>query len=116
MRSARIAATFAIAALAVPGFASARQENPGSRTGEEVYNATCAACHREGVADAPKVGDRKRWAPLIKEGLDHLIADAIKGGKAMPPKGGDPTLTREEIARAIVHMANQSGAKWKAPR
>jgi cytochrome c5 len=111
-----VAATVALAVAFSPALAAAQEKKPGSRTGEEIYTATCAACHKEGVANAPRVGDRKRWSPLIKEGLKELTADAIKGKAAMPPKGGDSTLTRLEVSRAIVFMANRSGAKWQEPR
>ena len=30
----------------------------GNRSGEEIYKATCAACHDAGVANAPKLGDK----------------------------------------------------------
>ena len=39
----------------------------------------------------------------------------IKGKGAMPPKGGDASLTDAEIARAVAFMANQSGANFKPP-
>jgi cytochrome c5 len=87
----------------------------GSRTGEQIYQAVCASCHQTGIAGAPKVGDKAAWAPRIKEGLSELVADAIKGIRAMPPRGGDPSLTDEEVARAVVYMANQSGARFKEP-
>ncbi|HXM80965.1 MAG TPA: c-type cytochrome [Burkholderiales bacterium] len=88
----------------------------GSRTGEEVYKTVCATCHQTGVAGAPKIGDKAAWAPRIKEGLNTLVADATKGVRAMPPRGGDSSLTDEEMARAVVYMANQSGAKFKEPQ
>src|SRR5438309_3341399 len=87
----------------------------GSRTGEQVYKAVCTNCHQTGVAGAPKLGDKAAWAPLVKEGLSEMVADAIKGVRAMPPRGGDPSLTDEEVARASVYMANQSGARFKEP-
>jgi len=87
----------------------------GSRTGEQVYQAVCASCHQSGVAGAPKLGDKAAWAPRIKEGLNELVADATKGIRAMPPRGGDPSLTNEELARAVVYIANQSGARFKQP-
>jgi cytochrome c5 len=86
-----------------------------SASGQEVYDSACKACHETGVANAPRVGDKARWAPLIKEGLEELTTDAIKGKGAMPPKGGRPELTRNDLSRAIVFMANRSGAKWKEP-
>jgi cytochrome c5 len=88
---------------------------PGARAGEEIVKAVCAACHQAGVANAPKLGDAKAWAPFIKEGLNQLTATAIKGIRAMPPRGGDASLTDLEVARAVVFMANQAGAKFKEP-
>jgi hypothetical protein len=33
----------------------------------------------------------------------------------MPPKGGQPDLSVEGFASAVVYMANQSGGQWKEP-
>ena len=87
----------------------------GARSGEAIVKATCATCHQAGVANAPKIGDAKAWAPHLKEGLKGMLAVAIKGKGAMPPRGGDASLTDDEVARAIVYMANQSGGKLKEP-
>jgi cytochrome c5 len=87
----------------------------GARRGEDIVKATCAACHQAGVANAPKLGDRASWAPFIKAGLNNMVATAIKGKGAMPPKGGDASLTDVEITRAVVFMANQAGAQFKEP-
>lgn len=86
-----------------------------AQSGEAVYKGVCMACHAAGVANAPKTGDRAVWAPLIKEGLPTLLADAIKGIRGMPARGGNPDLSDVEMARAIVYMANQAGANWKEP-
>jgi cytochrome c5 len=87
----------------------------GGKSGEEVVKGTCAACHQTGVAGAPKIGDKAAWAPRIKEGVSALVKDAINGIRGMPPKGGNPSLTDDEVARAVVFMANQGGAKFKEP-
>lgn len=84
-------------------------------SGEDVYGQVCTACHAEGRDKAPKVGDRKMWAPLIKEGQSKLTADAWLGVRAMPPKGGKPDLGLQEFSRAVAHMARASGASWKDP-
>jgi cytochrome c5 len=88
---------------------------PGARSGEEIVKAVCAACHQAGVANAPKIGDKAAWAPRLKAGLNGLLASAIKGKGAMPPKGGATDLSDTELARAIVFMANQSGGSLKEP-
>lgn len=88
---------------------------PGARSGEEVVKAVCAACHQTGAAGAPKIGDAAAWAPRLKNGPSKLTAAAINGIRAMPPRGGDASLSDLEVARAVVHMANLSGAKFKEP-
>jgi cytochrome c5 len=85
------------------------------RSGEEVVKFACAACHTTGAANAPKIGDAAAWAPRIRAGLDAMLKNAIKGKGGMPPKGGVPDLTDLELARAIVDMANKSGASLKEP-
>ncbi len=87
---------------------------PGARSGEELVKTVCAACHQAGVANAPKIGDKARWGKLAKEGMKDLLATSIKGKGAMPPRGGSDA-TDAELARAIVYMANQSGANLKEP-
>jgi cytochrome c551/c552 len=76
----------------------------------------CKTCHEAGLIGAPKAGDKAAWAPHIKEGLDALVANALKGtAKGMPPKGGDQNLADIEVARGVVYMANRSGAAFKEP-
>jgi cytochrome c5 len=88
----------------------------GSMGGEQVYQTVCKTCHEAGLIGAPKVGDKAAWAPHIKEGLDALVAHALKGtAKGMPPKGGDQNLADIEVARGVVYMANRSGAAFKEP-
>lgn len=90
-----------------------------AKTGEETYKQICSACHAQGVAGAPKTGDKAAWASLIKEGLDDLVKTAIAGKQSpkgvMPPRGGDATLSDYEVARAVVYLANQAGANFKEP-
>lgn len=81
----------------------------GGKTAEEVYNSVCAACHSTGVAGAPKVGDKENWSQRAAQGLDTLVSNAIKGKAAMPPKGGNPTLTDDEIKNTIEFMLAQTG-------
>ena len=87
----------------------------GARKGEDIVKATCTACHQAGVANAPKIGDRAAWGPRLKQGLSGMLATATKGKGAMPPRGGDASLTDAELTRAIIPMANQSGGQFKEP-
>ena len=84
-------------------------------TGEQVYTQVCKACHESGAAGAYKFGDKAAWAPHIKEGFDDLLKNAIKGIKAMPPRGGNPDLSDYEVARAVVYMTAAAGGTFKEP-
>jgi cytochrome c5 len=85
------------------------------QNGQAVYTAVCAACHGTGAAGAPKLGDAGAWSARIAQGYNTLVQHAINGIRAMPAKGGNPDLDDVEVARALVYMANQSGAKFKEP-
>jgi cytochrome c5 len=105
-------ATVIAAALAVPTVGLAQSPE---RTGKEVVDAVCAACHRSGTKGAPKIGDRKAWARLSERGLTGLTESALKGVRNMPAHGGDLRLSDIEIERAITYMVNQSGGRWTEP-
>ena len=98
----------AILGLAFSGLASAQ-------SGENTYKQVCVSCHAAGVLNAPKFGDKAKWAPLIAEGQVTLTAHAYFGVRAMPPKGGNPNLSIEGFADALVYMVNNSGGNWKSP-
>ncbi|CAB3632079.1 Cytochrome c6 [Achromobacter pulmonis] len=85
------------------------------KTGEQVFAAVCTACHTAGVAGAPKVGDNAAWAPFIQSGFDTMLNVALHGKGGMPAKGGNPTLSDYEVARAVVYMANKSGGSLPEP-
>jgi len=84
-------------------------------SGEETYKAVCAACHAQAVPKSPQVGNKKQWAPLIREGQVTLTAHAYVGVRGMPARGGQPDLSIEAFAEALNHMVNQSGGNWKTP-
>ncbi|MCZ4328518.1 cytochrome c5 family protein [Castellaniella denitrificans] len=86
------------------------------KTGEQVFQSTCSACHGTGVAGAPKFGDKDAWAKYIKLGYESLVQNAIHGINAMPPKGGNASLDDFEVARAVVYMTNHSGANFDEPK
>jgi cytochrome c5 len=91
----------------------------GNLSGQQVFAQVCKTCHETGLAGAPKIGDKAAWAPRIAEGEKTLVQHAIGGyqGKTgvMPPKGGNPQLTDDEVHRAVVYLADQAGANWKEP-
>jgi cytochrome c5 len=85
-----------------------------AKSGEETVKEVCAACHQAGVANAPKLGDKAGWTPRLKLGLDGLLQSVIKGKGAMAPRAGT-SLSDQELASAVVYMANQAGGNLKEP-
>lgn len=109
MNTTRPAIAVAIAAL---GFASTAL---AAEPGETVYKEVCAACHAAGVANAPKLGDAKRWAPLIREGQVVLTSHGYVGVRAMPARGGKADLSLADFAGATAYMARAAGGTWQDP-
>lgn len=85
------------------------------KTGEQVFQAQCSACHATGAAGAPKFGDAAAWGPRIKSGVEALLNSALKGKGNMGPQGGGD-FSEFEIQRAVVYMANAGGAKFDEPK
>jgi cytochrome c5 len=82
------------------------------RTGPQVYNMACIACHAPpGVGGAPPLGDGDAWGPRVAKGRDTLIDHALNGfqGEAgvMPARAGRPDLSNEEIIGALDYMLSQ---------
>ncbi|MDF1808496.1 MAG: cytochrome c [Phycisphaerales bacterium] len=83
--------------------------------GKVVYNKTCLACHGENGVGVENLG--KNWvvSEFIRESSDQELLEFIRAGRTiddpmsagnapMPPSGGDPTLTDDELRNVIVFM------------
>jgi cytochrome c5 len=82
------------------------------RSGKQIVEVSCVSCHGTGVGGAPRIGDRSAWTPRVSKGLDTVVASAIHGHGAMPPRGGMADLTDVEIRSAVLYMFNAgTGAK-----
>ena len=79
------------------------------RSGKQVYDSTCLACHAAGILQAPKLGTRQDWVEREKQGFEVLLSHALKGYKNMPAKGGNPAIKDEEIENAIIYMLVSAG-------
>ena len=73
-----------------------------------MFDSTCTACHSTGVAGSPKLGDKAAWAPRLQQGMDTLLQSALKGKGAMPPKGGNASLSDADVRAAIDFMVSQA--------
>ena len=109
-----VAVLFSLATLVAPLAVHAQTPNP-ERSGKEVVETVCVACHATGARGAPKIGDKKAWSKRAAQGLSSLTEHALNGIREMPSHGGNAKLTDLEIGRAVAYMVNQSGGKWIEP-
>jgi len=85
---------------------AATMASSGARSGEDVYNSACLACHATGAGGAPVYADVSAWADRIAKGTEVLYASGINGvaGTSMIAKGGCMDCSDEEIEGAVDYM------------
>lgn len=82
------------------------------KRGRTEYLKTCTACHGPGGEAKPKLGKDLRTSKFIAEKSDSQMAMFLKVGRntwdpenttnvAMPPKGGNPMITDQDLADIV---------------
>lgn len=83
-----------------------------ARSGEEVFKASCFACHGTGAAGAPMVGDAAAWGSRTAQGIDTLLSHAINGFAGntgvMPARGTCANCSDDDLKAAIEYMVDNS--------
>ena len=80
------------------------------KNGKEVFEQVCSTCHGQGIAGAPKAGDKAAWTARIAEGKPTLYSHALQGysggpgGGVMPPKGGRTDLADDLVKQGVDYM------------
>ena len=101
-------------AIKAEGPAASGSAQPAAmpKNGTELFEQTCSVCHGQGIAGAPKAGDKTAWAPRIAEGKATLYQHALEGfqGKTgvMPPKGGRTDVPDDLVKQAVDHMVQMA--------
>ncbi|HJV59448.1 MAG TPA: c-type cytochrome [Albitalea sp.] len=79
--------------------------------GEHVFKTTCSVCHATGAAGAPMFKSKADWEPRIAQGKDTLYTHALKGFTGtkgvMPPKGGNASLSDEDVKAGVDYMVSK---------
>jgi len=87
--------------------------DPNLVLGAQIWDGTCRGCHGLGIADSPKITDKVAWAPRIAQGVETLYQHALEGhfgsdGAMMPARGGNDSLSDEEVKAAVNFMISNS--------
>lgn len=106
------AAEQASALKAAAAAAAAQVAYGGTTDGSVIYGNLCTGCHTAGAGGAPKLDAAGMGARLASQGMDELVTKAIEGFTGstgvMPPKGGNPALTDEQVKATVEWMVSQS--------
>nr|WP_242521789.1 c(7)-type cytochrome triheme domain-containing protein [Motiliproteus sp. SC1-56] len=84
------------------------------KAGKAVYDKACFACHKSGVMGAPKVGSKDDWSPRAAQGRETLLDHALNGLNSMPARGGNPSLSDDDITNAVAYMLDSAGLELPA--
>jgi len=88
--------------------AAAAVADSGPKSGEDVYNQFCFACHATGASDAPLFADVEAWAPRIDKGMETLMNSTLNGIGVMPAKGTCMNCSDAELQLAVDYMVEGS--------
>jgi len=84
--------------------------------GQDVYQKACVACHgANGKGILPGIPDLTRKGGVLAKPDDVLLKHVTEGFKspgspmAMPPKGGNPSLTEAQLRAALQYAKREFG-------
>ena len=83
--------------------------------GEELYNQTCIACHGPEGVGVEGLGKNLAESGFVHDQGDQALLEFVKTGRPisdplnttgidMPPKGGNPALSDEQILDIIAYL------------
>ena len=87
--------------------------------GSDVYRQTCAICHATGVPGipgVPKLGAQMAWSGRLAAGRPAMLHSVLRGKGAMPPKGGNASLSDAQASAALDYMLSKIDVKIEAKK
>ncbi len=89
--------------------------DPGVKAGQAIFDRICATCHGKDANGLPKLGKGLRGNEFTKSQSDAELVAFMKTGRPathplnttgvdMPPKGGDPTITDEDLQNVVAFL------------
>ncbi len=92
---------------------------PGVKEGKAIFDRICATCHGKDANGLPKLGKGLRNNEFTKSQSDAELVTFMKTGRPathplnttgvdMPPKGGDPTITDQDLQNVVAFLRTLS--------
>lgn len=82
---------------------------------KEIFEKTCATCHKDGQLSAPVIGDKTAWQKRLNKGFDGLVHNVIFGfsgtgneGACVVERGGCHDCSDAEIIAVVKYMLDES--------
>ena len=69
-----------------------------------LWARSCALCHIDGNAGAPRVGQAEEWGPRLAQGRETLLKHTVEGLNSMPPLGYCMACERDDFLAMIDFM------------
>ncbi len=117
----RIAILLCMALVSV--WAVADDDSSAVSVGQAIYSQTCIACHgANGKGTIPGVADLTDAEGALSKPDEELLKSISEGFQspgsmlAMPPKGGNPTLTEEGEKAVLAYLRTQFGRSGSSSR
>ena len=72
----------------------------------ELWSRSCALCHVDGTASAPRIGNAQEWQPRLAKGRDVLLTHTLEGFGKMPPLGYCMACEHDDFVALIDFMTD----------
>ena len=105
--SAKLRSTVLVIASAATITACSNAEQEALDQGKVIVDKNCKVCHAQGINGAPIIGNKKMWSKRAGQGIDVLVQHASEGYGLMPAKGGNQSLTDDDLRLAISYMLSE---------
>jgi mono/diheme cytochrome c family protein len=110
-----LAAPFVFAVACGGGAAESTATPEQVAAGEKVFMTTCATCHGRDAMGLPRLGKGLHYNKFVKSNDDAALVAFIQVGRRandplnttgvdMPPRGGNPALTDQDLANVVAYV------------
>jgi mono/diheme cytochrome c family protein len=87
--------------------------------GHDLFKGTCATCHGPDAQGMPRLGKNLHENPFVQRQNDEALVAFLKQGRPathpdnltrvdMPPKGGNPVLTDDDLKAIVAYLRSIS--------